>query len=488
MKRSISALVIIAMLLASVLAIIPVSAAPEAKAIKNADDFANMAYDGNYYLDADIEIEASVEAFKGTLDGKDFTITLEGDASSVFDVIDGANIKNLTIEGSVFSYAVGSKHGALTKELKATAREAVIENVTSNVSLTIKDEGDDPQTPFTGVGVGGLVGYATGAFTMKNCTNNGAIKVQTQAKIYDGTHNRGEANGWFGLGGLVGTVETKATVVLDNCKNAGALSSVQVKSQIGGMIGEVKFAKATVRSCINEGTLTLTIAAPDAQYNDYSSIGGMVGAIRYTNDSKGEGYLQVINSTNAKKAIIKNDDKNKASSNVYAGGILGRGLTPVNVIIAGCTNLANIIHDASGGWGGAGGIVSTFMVLNVGWDGTKMGNQKIVNCVNEGNITASNQAGGILGFTVELNTEDEKLVIESCKNTGAVSAPNAGGIIGNMSAGNMVEKFSDVTVKNCHNTGAITASGDHAGGIVGYVGAMGTKNKFTIDGCFMRLF
>ena len=46
MKKTISILLIVAMMLASMLAIIPASAAPRGEAIETAEDFANMAPDG----------------------------------------------------------------------------------------------------------------------------------------------------------------------------------------------------------------------------------------------------------------------------------------------------------------------------------------------------------------------------------------------------------------------------------------------------------
>ena len=57
MKRTISILVIVAMMLASLLAIVPVSAAtPEGTPVKNAKEFAAMEADGTYYLANDITI------------------------------------------------------------------------------------------------------------------------------------------------------------------------------------------------------------------------------------------------------------------------------------------------------------------------------------------------------------------------------------------------------------------------------------------------
>ena len=76
MKRTISILVIVAMMLASLLAIVPVSAAePEGTPVKNAKEFAAMDATGTYYLADDITISAPSADFKGTLDGNGHTIS-----------------------------------------------------------------------------------------------------------------------------------------------------------------------------------------------------------------------------------------------------------------------------------------------------------------------------------------------------------------------------------------------------------------------------
>ena len=69
MKRTISVLLVLAMMLAGVLAMIPASAAtPEGTAINSADDFAKMELTGKYYLAQNITITAANPVkFTGTL-------------------------------------------------------------------------------------------------------------------------------------------------------------------------------------------------------------------------------------------------------------------------------------------------------------------------------------------------------------------------------------------------------------------------------------
>ena len=105
---------------------------------------------------------------------------------------------------------------------------------------------------------------------------------------------------------------------------------------------------------------------------------------------------------------------------------------------------------------------------------------KIENVVSYVNITAqNNQVGGIIGYI-----ESDGVVIENCKNYGAITARElVGGILGggykntvfsncenhgnitatSKSAGGITgEKFAVMTVTNCTNTGTITANGKSA--------------------------
>ena len=59
MKRAISVLVILAMMIASVLVVVPVSAAPAGTAVNSADEFLNMKSNGIYYLAKDITIKTT---------------------------------------------------------------------------------------------------------------------------------------------------------------------------------------------------------------------------------------------------------------------------------------------------------------------------------------------------------------------------------------------------------------------------------------------
>lgn len=105
---------------------------------------------------------------------------------------------------------------------------------------------------------------------------------------------------------------------------------------------------------------------------------------------------------------------------------------------------------------------------------------KVINCVNEGEVTAYNSyAGGITGQLYRTGTQTENL-IDGCVNSGTITTygSRAGGIAGD-------SNFGKIT--NCANTGNIVAcisplkangTFDQLGGIVGHVSAGTTENVF----------
>ena len=98
--------------------------------------------------------------------------------------------------------------------------------------------------------------------------------------------------------------------------------------------------------------------------------------------------------------------------------------------------------------------------------GTSSGTTLIENCYNKAEILSqvispgvSCNTGGIVGCTLG----DGNLTISKCVNEGNVTANReAGGILGTLNAGNVV-------VENCYNLGTVTRRGSNAnccGGIV----------------------
>ena len=102
----------------------------------------------------------------------------------------------------------------------------------------------------------------------------------------------------------------------------------------------------------------------------------------------------------------------------------------------------NANGNSYGSAGGIVGIVNSNMVIN--------------NCVNNGKIYGTTNAGGICGYEYAASG----IIILNCANTEQISSENnAGGIVGGTIAGSL-------KIYNCYNIGNVV--GIKAGGLLGY--------------------
>lgn len=167
-------------------------------------------------------------------------------------------------------------------------------------------------------------------------------------------------------------------------------------------------------------------------------------------------FYRVRGASNSARAEIKNV--------IIKGTALGAGVA-YYVQFANFENCINRADVSAGGESCAAGIVGDSpMIL---WNDIA-GHVKIINCVNEGNITGSEYySGGIFGYAVG------DMVVADCSNTGNINGgQNVGGIGGYFQG----SKASYIT--NAYNTGKVTGTGV-VGGIVGSV-----HNGTTIANCY----
>lgn len=180
-------------------------------------------------------------------------------------------------------------------------------------------------------------------------------------------------------------------------------------------------------------------------------------------------------------SVMAVDERKDASPNSYAGGITGTSdLSPVGLeskasTISQCTACVNISAGAY-----AGGIVGDFSEGTIekcwvkgvistketeGQAGGIVGHNKyggkVTECYNWASVTASEAAGGIVGYeyTTSLFT------ISKCWSSGDITAPVVGGIAGYIGFG---------SIEECYTSGNIT--GNYAGGIAAYAGSEIIKN------------
>ena len=255
------------------------------------------ATDINGMVTGDIDLSAATDyagigladtPYSGTFDGSEHTITVSMKVSGtggtdylsgLFSFVSGATIKNVVLDGSVWSYNGAGLVGCTINE------ETLIENCVNKANV----DGSGP--------VGGILGEARVKTTIRDCVNYGSIGPKTangysmgndrggvvgelngNECLVTGCINHGEflyqgVSGNARVGGVVG-VCTGQNNVIENCGNTGY---VQGGYSVGGVLGGLNYnATGTiVRSCYNTGDVYSRYASSN------SGIGGIVGSTDY---------------------------------------------------------------------------------------------------------------------------------------------------------------------------------------------------------------
>ena len=219
-----------------------------AAAVKDADGKGTYNMKGvTFYLAKDITLTSDwtpisavkfpADAFAGTFDGNGKTISgLSVSGDGFFAVVNGAEIKNLTLQGTVSgsSASVGGIVGKTQGSVKIT-NCAFEGNVTSTNTGTTS-------------GTAGIVGKVnSGNVTITGCVNNSSINGNSNAAGIIGylsasgttiseSYNTGKITASRNIGGIAGQVHR--TTQISNCYNIGTISRTATnKSGICGLNG-----------------------------------------------------------------------------------------------------------------------------------------------------------------------------------------------------------------------------------------------------------
>ena len=255
-------------------------------------------------------------AFKGTFDGRGFTIsgltidaTVSGDnvddAYGLFGVIDGATVTNLTLANVHITVNGGECVGGVVGLM-------VNGSTVSNIEM-------DVGSGITAVrGLGGIVGRMTISGTIENCVNEASI-------------NGSDAN----VGGIVGAAYYTAVgseMYITNCKNYGAVTCTA--GVAGGIAG---LSAANVSGCENHAVITgngTDVAGIVAEQQNAGSVTNCVNYADITNNSGAYGTGGIVGwvryngaeASYARKNVIEvsgNVNHGKISGGNDGGGIVG---------------------------------------------------------------------------------------------------------------------------------------------------------------------
>ncbi|WP_274924358.1 PEGA domain-containing protein [Methanogenium marinum] len=259
--------------------------------------------------------------------------------------------------------------------------------------------------------VGGLVGFSTGSLT--NCSATGSATARNDY-----------------VGGLVGY----STGSLTNCSATGAAAITFTGDYAGGLVG------------YNTGSLTNCCATGDVTAIDYNA-GGLVGystgSLTNCSATGSATACAVVGGLVGRNQPGGSLTNCSATGNVTArlgnaGGLVGGNFGGTLTKCSATGNAYAVNGDSAGGLAGHN-------------DGT------IIDCSATGNATAEDYyVGGLVGY----NTGP----LTNCSATGTAYVANgnsAGGLVG-------FNWYSEARITNCYATGSATATGDYAGGLVGW--------------------
>ena len=232
----------------------------------------------------------------------------------------------------------------------------------------------------------------------------------------------------------------------------------------------------TLENCVNEAAVTCkpTDAAPGG--SDYSINCYVGGLVARTNSSwRSAPQNQITNCRNDGSVTVDPADV-PAGSFASAGGLVGG---PANVKISRSANTGAVSNVKSRPtYYGTDGNYTGGLVGQIDPNGAFGVKTEIVGCVNSGSVTGGCNVGGIAG---RVNDQNGSVLIESCRNLGALHATNTadvqnvGGILG----------CGYAEIYNCDSAGTITgettSASAYRGAIVGYL----RRENSVISRCFV---
>jgi len=199
-------------------------------------------------------------------------------------------------------------------------------------------------------------------------------------------------------------------------------STIEGKSHVGGISGQ------SHESTISGSTFTGTVKGE-------SATGGFIG---------GAGDKLTLSGNTANVSVIGTGNS--------IGGFIGRNDAGGNLTVRGCTLNGGLISGAD----------------NVGGCcGENKGNHNNGNSISDtyihANITGANYVGGLCGLS---ENSKHTINLNNCGFLGEITgSSNVGGLVGK------VRKTSDYNtdyIQKCFAIGSISATGDYAGGLIGY--------------------
>ena len=317
-----------------------------------------------------------------------------------------------------------------------------IEDSSNGGTVTITGK-SGAQNPFYG-GVVGSTDSAnehsiTGKYASATATNYGAVVVNTEV----------QSNKYIYVGGVAGRLHTNGSMT---ATNNGPVTVSRLKCTILYLGGLTGLANGPIGSgSKNMSAGDISVANLTTTYDTY--IGGLVGTTKFAVTGDNDGDITVAEGC-------------KTSRSYFVGGIVGHVGGPVTS----STNKGIITTGAQM----AGG--KDYYMQIGGIAGYNNGDAPIENCSNKADVTNTGDSGGYL-YVGGITSESDANIL-TCVNAANVTNSGSSGNGRPVCIGGVAGVASEITVKDCHNIGAVSNTGTGAdsgtvgtmvGGLIGYV-------------------
>ena len=230
--------------------------------------------------------------------------------------------------------------------------------------------------------------------------------------------------------------------------NGKTITLTGTKSIFGTLNG------ATLKSFTVVGDVTVATAIASGIGGETVTFEDVDVKVTLANGDAASPYVPANWSTGTSLVFRYCDNYTPVSNNSNAAAFVGGINTSGTITIENCNNFANVVGGSQTG-GFLGHTWTNGITIKNSNNGTA---DKVITIKAK-----SNEAGGFIGAS------QGNITIENCVNYARVEGASSGaGIVGYTSVG-------DIDVKNFENYGPITASGDNAGGIVGKMVAGSVK-------------
>ncbi len=413
--------------------------------------------------------------FRGTLDGKGFTInglTINIDLTSsefsagLFGYIFDANIRNIGLLNVDIDASTSASGTSYAGGLVGVNERSTITNSYSTGNVSSSASGSSS--------AGGLIGSNSERCSIANSYSTGNVSSTS-------------ASGSSSAGGLVG--DNNGSSSITNSYSTGNVSSSASGSSSAGGLVAFNSSISTISNSYSTGNVDSS-----ASGSSISSAGGLAGQNTSSSSiansySTGNVSSASVSSSSSAGGLVGDNNGSSSITNSYSTGNVsssasGSGISSAGGLVAFNSSISTISNSYSTGNVSSSTSGNHFSYAG-GLVGRNTGGGSISNSYSTGNISSaasgSSYAGGLVGWNTGggiSNSYSTGNVSSSATSNSSLDFAHsyAGGLVGQNNAGSITNSYS---TGNASSSASITFSFDSfAGGLVGENSAGSITNSY----------